>query len=57
MNAIRQFWNDERSHRGHRLIEYALLFALAALGSSEIVAKTQGDVNRSPVMSAALRGE
>ena len=57
MNAIRQFWNDERSHRGHRLIEYTLLFALAALGSSAILSKAQGDVNRGPVMSAALRGE
>jgi len=57
MNAIRQFWNDERSHRGHRLIEYTLLFALAALGSSAVLSKAQGDVNRSPVMSAALRGE
>lgn len=40
--AIRNFLNDDRSQRGHRVIEYALVIAFVALGSSAISLKAHG---------------
>ena len=52
MNAILQFWNDERSHRGHRLIDGLGMLMHQAVPSFEAFFGVRPKVT--PVLREAL---
>jgi hypothetical protein len=56
IKVIDGFWKDDRSYRGHKLVEYSLLIALAVLGSSAISPKVHGGDPAAGTARAALLG-